>query len=85
MAGFAPGFFGQQVAGNINVGLLFGLGQVVTTFVITMVYKSWADKRYDPAAAELAAEMERGEITGLAEADQTPAEQRPADREARDE
>ncbi|TDT31067.1 DUF485 domain-containing protein [Naumannella halotolerans] len=59
IAGFAPGFFAQSVGGSsINVGFLFGLGQFVTTFAITMVYRSWADKKYDPQAAALREHME---------------------------
>lgn len=65
LAGFAPDFFATRVGdSNITVGLLFGLGQFVTTFGITMAYRSWANKRYDPHAAELRDEMERGELTG---------------------
>lgn len=65
LAGWAPGLFAIKVFGEVNVGLLLGLGQVVTTFAITMLYRWWADKKYDPQTAELRAEMERGEITGL--------------------
>lgn len=60
IAGFAPDFFAQPVFGRINVGLLFGIGQFVTTFGITMLYRSWADKRYDPHAEALRHEMESG-------------------------
>lgn len=67
LAGWAPGLFAVKVFGYVTVGLLLGLGQVVTTFVITMLYRSWADKRYDPSASRLREEMERGEITGLDE------------------
>lgn len=62
LAGFAPGLYAIPVLGSINVGLLMGLGQVVTTFVITMLYRSWADKRYDPHAEAIRHEMETGEI-----------------------
>lgn len=65
LAGFAPGLFAVPVLGHITVGLLFGLAQVVTTFVITMMYRSWADRTYDPAAAALRAEMD-GVDTGHA-------------------
>jgi uncharacterized membrane protein (DUF485 family) len=44
------------VFGNVNVGLLIGLGQVVTTFVITMVYVSYANRKLDPLAAEIRTE-----------------------------
>lgn len=59
IAGFAPEFFAQRVSGNITVGLLFGLGQFVSTFAITMLYRSWADRRYDAKAAALRAQVEQ--------------------------
>jgi uncharacterized membrane protein (DUF485 family) len=51
---YAPEFMSHKVFGNVTTGLLFGLGQFASTFVITMVYRNWADKRFDPTAAELA-------------------------------
>jgi uncharacterized membrane protein (DUF485 family) len=60
LAAFAPGFMGTQVVGNINVGLLLGLGQFVSTFAITMIYRSWADKTFDPAATRLREHIEGG-------------------------
>jgi uncharacterized membrane protein (DUF485 family) len=65
LAGFAPDFFAIRVGDStITVGLLFGLGQFVTTFGITMLYRSWANRRYDAHAAAIREEMERGELTG---------------------
>lgn len=61
LAGWAPDFMAQRVAGDITVGLLFGLGQFVTTFVITMLYVSFANRRLDPVAAELRDELEKKE------------------------
>lgn len=60
LAAFAPGFMSTKVFGNINIGLLFGLGQFVSTFAITMTYRSWADKKYDAAAEQLRARLEDG-------------------------
>lgn len=53
LAGYAPAFMATPVFGNVNVGLLIGLGQVVTTFVITMVYVAYANRKLDPIAAEI--------------------------------
>jgi len=58
LAAFAPGFMSTKVFGNINIGLLLGLGQFVSTFAITMLYRSWADKKFDPKATELREHME---------------------------
>lgn len=55
---FAPGFMGQKVAGNITVGLLFGLGQFVTTFAITIIYARWANRELDPMAERLGARLD---------------------------
>lgn len=53
---FAPGFMGQQVgAPGITVGLLFGLGQFVTTFAITIIYARWANRELDPMAESVGA------------------------------
>ena len=60
IAGFAPSFFATRIGGsNINVGLLFGLAQFVSTFVITMAYSRWANRTYDPLTEPLAHEMEQ--------------------------
>ncbi len=53
LAAFAPGFMGTKVWGNINIGLLLGLGQFASTFIITTIYRSWADKKFDAAAETL--------------------------------
>lgn len=47
---FAPGFMGTPVWGNINVGLILGLLQFVTTFAITGAYIWFANHRLDPEA-----------------------------------
>jgi uncharacterized membrane protein (DUF485 family) len=55
---YAHDFMSTKVFGNVNVGLLFGLGQFVSTFVITMLYARWADREFDPRAADLHARLE---------------------------
>ena len=51
---YATDFMGTKVVGNIHLGLIIGLLQFVSTFVITTLYARWADRKFDPAAAELA-------------------------------
>ncbi|MBN0040149.1 DUF485 domain-containing protein [Cellulosimicrobium cellulans] len=58
LANYAHDFMSIRVWGNITVGLLFGLGQFVSTFAITMIYARWANKRFDAAADELRREIE---------------------------
>ena len=48
----------REVVGNVNTGLLLGLGQFLTTFVITAVYVRFANKQLDPRAAAIRAELE---------------------------
>ena len=57
LAVFATGFMSTKVVGNINVGLIFGLLQFVSTFTITMLYARWADREFDPRAEALAEHM----------------------------
>ena len=45
---YAHDFMSTKVVGEINVGLVFGLLQFVTTFAITMFYVSFANKKLDP-------------------------------------
>lgn len=58
VAAYAPAFMATPVFGLVNLGLLLGLGQFVTTFAITMWYVSFANRRLDPVAAELRSELE---------------------------
>ena len=59
LADYAHGFMSTRVGGsNITVGLLFGLGQFVSTFAITTAYVRWANKHFDPAAEELRERIE---------------------------
>ncbi len=58
LASYAPAFMGIKVAGNINLGLLMGLLQFVSTFAITMLYVRYAARRLDPLAADLRVRIE---------------------------
>jgi uncharacterized membrane protein (DUF485 family) len=62
LAAYATDFMSTKVIGNINIGLLFGLGQFVSTFVITMLYARWADREFDPTADRLRDHIEAGEV-----------------------
>lgn len=58
---YAADFMSTTVFGNVNVGLLLGLAQFVTTFVITHVYVAHANKRTDPIADEMRDRLEHHE------------------------
>ena len=60
LADYAHEFMGTPVFGNINVGLLLGLGQFGTTFAITTWYVSWANRKLDPLAEEIRADLDAG-------------------------
>lgn len=47
-----------KVIGNINLGLILGLGQFVTTFIITAVYVKFAGRELDPRSAAIREELE---------------------------
>ncbi|MEU6381510.1 DUF485 domain-containing protein [Streptomyces sp. NPDC046909] len=49
----APGLMARPVAGAVNVAMLAGLGQFLTTFVLTWAYARHARLRRDRAALEL--------------------------------
>ena len=59
LSSFAREFMSQPVWGSITVGLLFGLGQFVTTFAITMTYVWFANRRLDPLSEKLRDELEQ--------------------------
>jgi uncharacterized membrane protein (DUF485 family) len=61
LADYAHGFMSHKVGGNITVALLFGLGQFVSTFAITLLYVRWADKKFDPDAKHLRDQIEGGQ------------------------
>jgi uncharacterized membrane protein (DUF485 family) len=53
LATFAPAFMAVKLFGNINVGLVIGLLQFVSTFLITTLYVRYANTHLDPAAERL--------------------------------
>ena len=61
LCAYAPDFMSQKVYKEINVGLLFGFGQFISTFVITILYVRWADREFDPRAEALHDRLEEGQ------------------------
>lgn len=62
LAAYAPGFMGQPVLGNVNVGLIAGLLQFVTTFGITALYVRYANRVLDPVSDKIRHEFEEGSL-----------------------
>ncbi|MFI1240854.1 DUF485 domain-containing protein [Nocardia salmonicida] len=61
LGAYAHDFMAQKVFGNVNVGLLLGLGQFVSTFLITGLYVRFANRELDPRAAAIREELEGGQ------------------------
>ena len=60
LGAFAHDFMAIKVWGDINVGLLIGLGQFVSTFIITAIYVRFANRELDPRAEAIRSEIEGG-------------------------
>ena len=58
LATYAHAFMATQVVGHVNLGLVLGFGQFVTTFGITMLYVRFAGRTLDPRAAQIRNELE---------------------------
>ena len=58
---YAPDMMGTKVLGNVTLGILLGLGQFISTFVITHVYVAHANKRTDPISDEMRQRLEAHE------------------------
>jgi uncharacterized membrane protein (DUF485 family) len=66
LSAYARGFMATKVVGHINVALIFGLLQFVSTFLVAWLYARYADNRLDPLARRLRTDvldrdLERGE------------------------
>src|SRR5699024_6323586 len=57
VAAYAPELMAIKVWGNIYLGIVLGLAQLVTTFFITGAYVSYANRKIDPIASELRENM----------------------------
>ncbi len=60
LSNYAGGFMGTKLFGNINVALVFGLLQFVTTFFIAWWYSRHAAAKLDPKAEAIKTRMEGG-------------------------
>lgn len=58
LATYAHALMATKVLGHINLGVVLGFGQFVTTFGITALYVRFAARTLDPRAAKIRAELE---------------------------
>ena len=69
LSAYARGFMSVKLIGNINVALLLGVLQFVSTFVIAWYYSRFAAREIDPIADKI-----RGDMTAAAAATPEPGD-----------
>jgi uncharacterized membrane protein (DUF485 family) len=60
LVAFNPHLMAIRVVGNINVGLIFGLLQFVSTFAIATMYVRFANRYLDPISSRIREQVEGG-------------------------
>lgn len=60
LSSYADDFMGTKVVGNINVALVLGLAQFLTTFLIAWWYARYSAAKLDPKAEAIKSRMEGG-------------------------
>ena len=58
---YADDLMAEKVFGDVNLGILLGLAQFVTTFLITTLYVRHAGRNTDPIADEMRGRLEQHE------------------------
>ena len=61
LAAYAPTFMAQPVIGSVNMGLILGFAQFITTWAITMWYVKRANNVHDPLAKKVYSKIEAGD------------------------
>jgi uncharacterized membrane protein (DUF485 family) len=56
LSNWAHDFMSKELVGNVNVALVFGVLQFVTTFLIAYLYSRYSSEKLDPLASKLDAE-----------------------------
>lgn len=59
LSNYAGDFMGTKVVGNINIAMVFGLAQFLTTFLIAWWYSRHAAAKLDPKAEAIKSRLER--------------------------
>ena len=58
LSAYARGFMSIKLFGNINVALVLGLLQFLSTFLIAWYYSRFAARKVDPLADRIAADLQ---------------------------
>ena len=66
LASYAPELMATPVLGAINLGLVIGLAQFVSTFALTAAYVAFARRHLDPLAAQVRARVEADALPAVA-------------------
>ncbi|MBB5155278.1 DUF485 domain-containing protein [Saccharopolyspora phatthalungensis] len=53
IAAYLPEFMSIRLVGAVNIGLIMGIGQFVTTILITVLYLRYAARQIDPRVLRL--------------------------------
>ena len=53
LASYAHDFMSTPVFGSVNVAMVLGIAQVLTTFAVTTWYVAFANRRLDPLATDI--------------------------------
>ncbi|KAA5836142.1 DUF485 domain-containing protein [Saccharopolyspora hirsuta] len=81
LADYAHGFMSIKLVGNINIGLVLGLLQFVSTFAITTWYVRYANRNLDPVAEGIRESLESGAEAKTSEKDADAPESEKGDAE----
>jgi uncharacterized membrane protein (DUF485 family) len=60
LSAYTRGFMSHKLIGHVNVALVFGLLQFLTTFLIAWQYERYSSRRLDPVAEQLRVTVESG-------------------------
>ncbi len=60
LSNWAHDFMSTKVVGNVNLALVIGILQFVTTFVLAWMYSRYSTAKLDPLAQKLEAEYVAG-------------------------
>ena len=60
MSNWADDFMSKKVVGHLNVGLVFGLLQFLSTFVLAWLYSKYMNRNVDALARDVAQRYEQG-------------------------
>lgn len=58
LATYSPSLMAIPVVGTVNLGIVLGVLQFVTTFIITWIYVKFANKKIEPKSAHIRELME---------------------------